>query len=53
MGWKRGRGRKTWIGEDRGPRGHVGLSQLDLSLGPAENGIEAGVTGFLSPELGW
>lgn len=36
-----------------GPRGYVGLSQLDLSFGPAENGIEAGVPGFLCPELRW
>lgn len=32
------------LGKVVGPGGHLGLSQLDLSFGPVENGIEAGDT---------
>lgn len=53
MGGREEGGRRLGLGKIVGPRGRVELSQLDLSFGPAENGTEAGVTGFLSPELGW
>lgn len=44
-----GRKRKTWVREGRGKQ----ETRWDLSFGPAENGIEAGGAGFLSPDPGW